>query len=83
MKKKSPGKPRVYNICEKIYFLCFIQPRSKTEVDEILHGPKNRAYSYLSGKAGVFKQLEKSGWLIEDKEFKPVMSKKGRSINAP
>ena len=84
----SEGKTekRVQNIEEKIYFLCFSKPRSRTEIAEILYGPKSSknksAYAYLSGKTGIIEKLadEKIGWLEYLPNYKPILGK-GKKID--
>ena len=71
--KQAEG--RVLNLDEKIYFLCFKEPKSRQEVADILYGKDTRksktAYSQFSGKDGKFKELVKKKWIKPDKRFKP------------
>ena len=72
MEKKTIKKRKIirnFNLDEKIYCLCTIRPRCKTNINTILQQSNKSSYAYLSGESGIFKQLIKRKWLKKDREY--------------
>ena len=76
MKERRREKDR--NLDNKIYFVCYSQPRPRTEVAELIYGRNNtQSYPTITGKKDVIKRMVKNDE-IEIKRVKemPLENKK-------
>ena len=78
------NKPKVENLDEKIYVLCYIKPRWITELAEIFYGPDE--ISIRDNKSTISNKIDElieKGWLKVDKKYNKQVTRLTKLVKEP